>query len=229
MSLPEIPKNYAEAKNVSGILALPMFQKLKQSVEEEYNTKIVFPPIEQVYSALELTPLDEVRVVILGQDPYIGEGQAHGLAFSVNKGVRVPPSLANIFAEIKAHDATFTPSHEGNLTHWAKQGVLLLNTILTVKSGASMSHANRGWERLTDAIIKDVSERRPHVVFMLWGAKAKDKIQLIQNQSKHLILTAMHPSPLAKNASGKPGFLGCDHFRKANVFLKANGLEQVQW
>lgn len=225
----DIPKCYANGKNVQAVLDLPMFQKLRDFVSIEYETKLVYPPKDQVYAALEHTPLEQVKVVILGQDPYIHEGQAHGLSFSVNKGVSIPPSLANIFTEIKNTHPGWKPEHEGNLSHWASQGVLMLNSVLTVRAGSSNSHASKGWERLTDAIIKDISETCPHVVFMLWGQKAKDKAALVSHPDKHLILTAMHPSPLAKTASGKSGFLGCDHFRKANKFLKDKGLSQVVW
>ena len=185
--------------------------------------KTVYPANENIFRATELTPIDTVKVVILGQDPYHGEGQAHGLAFSVQKGMRVPPSLKNIYKELQS-DIGMTPPEHGFLEGWAKQGVLLLNTTLTVEAGQAASHAGQGWEEFTDSIIKQVNVCNHPVVFMLWGSHAQKKANMI-DRDKHLILTAPHPSPL----SAHRGFLGCRHFSKANEFLKQNGQKEIDW
>lgn len=183
-----------------------------------------YPSQNNLFAALRLTPLDQVRVVILGQDPYHGEGQAHGLSFSVPDGVKAPPSLRNIYKEISAsYDGAPIPA-SGNLTHWATQGVLLLNTVLSVRPEQAASHQNRGWESVTDAAIRTVSEQCPHVVFMLWGSHAQKKKALIDS-AKHLVLEAPHPSPL----SAHRGFLGCGHFTTANAYLERMGLAPVDW
>ena len=184
---------------------------------------ILYPPAPDIFTALTLTPFNNVRVVILGQDPYHGAGQAHGLAFSVPAGVKPPPSLKNIYKEL---DATFGPRlrPSGDLTHWARQGVLLLNATLTVRDGAAGSHQNKGWEEFTDSLIRAVNDHHDHVVFMLWGSYAQKKGAFI-DPHKHLILTAPHPSPL----SAHRGFLGCGHFKTANDDLAAHGQTHIDW
>jgi uracil-DNA glycosylase len=177
--------------------------------------------------ALELTPLDEVKVVILGQDPYHGPGQAHGLCFSVQPGVRTPPSLVNIYKELES-DLGIKPARHGFLEHWARQGVLLLNSVLTVEMGRAASHQGKGWERFTDAVIAKVNARAEPVVFMLWGAYAQKKaafVDSIDKGGRHLVLKAAHPSPL----SAHNGFLGCRHFSKANAFLEQHGMKPIDW
>lgn len=189
--------------------------------------KSIFPAEVDRFRALELTPLDRVRVVILGQDPYHGEGQAHGLSFSVRPGVRPPPSLGNIYKELLADLGIARPGH-GFLEHWAEQGVLLLNAVLSVEAGKAASHQKRGWERFTDAVIRTVAAQPQPVVFLLWGAHAQKKAAFIEGVGeggRHLVLKAAHPSPL----SAHNGFLGCRHFSKANAFLKANGLAPIDW
>ncbi|MDO7841634.1 uracil-DNA glycosylase [Sphingomonas immobilis] len=187
----------------------------------------VFPRPAEWFRALDLTPPDQVRVVILGQDPYHGEGQAHGLCFSVQPGVRVPPSLVNIFKELDTDLGLARPSH-GFLESWAKQGVLLLNSVLTVRMGAAASHQGRGWERFTDAVVKAVAAGPRPTVFLLWGAYAQKKAAFIPDVSKggrHLVLKAAHPSPL----SAHNGFLGCGHFSRANAFLREHGRGEIDW
>ena len=183
----------------------------------------IFPSAANWFRALDLTPLDKVRAVILGQDPYHGEGQAHGLCFSVPDGVRPPPSLVNIFKELQS-DLGIRPSAHGFLEHWARQGVLLLNSVLTVEMGQAASHRERGWERFTDAIVRLVNEKRDPVVFMLWGNYAQKKGAFV-DESRHLVLKAPHPSPLSAHS----GFFGCKHFSKANAFLDAHGQPPIDW
>ena len=190
---------------------------------EKAAGKVIYPPGPLIFHALNSTPLGQVRVVILGQDPYHGPGQAHGLCFSVQPGVAPPPSLQNIFKELKRDMNLDVPSH-GYLQHWADQGVLMLNTSLTVEQGMAGSHAKMGWQRLTDRIIELVSERRSDVVFMLWGAHAQSKSKLIDS-TRHLLLTSVHPSPL----SAHRGFIGNGHFSRANQFFKQRGLEPIDW
>ena len=185
--------------------------------------KTIFPPQGAWFRALELTPLDKVRVVILGQDPYHGPGQAHGLCFSVPPGVRPPPSLYNIYKELGIDLGLPRPPH-GFLEHWARQGVLLLNSVLTVEMAKAASHSKKGWEPFTDAIIARVSDKAEPVVFMLWGAYAHKKAANVDN-SRHLLLKAAHPSPLSAHA----GFLGCKHFSQCNAFLVSNGLPPIDW
>lgn len=185
--------------------------------------KTIFPKGSEYFRALDLTPLENVRVVILGQDPYHGPGQAHGLCFSVQPGVRTPPSLVNIYKELQA-DVGFQPVKHGFLEHWAKQGVLLLNSVLTVQQAQAASHRGKGWEQFTDAVIRVVNEECEHVVFILWGAYAQKKASFVDT-SKHLVLKAPHPSPL----SAHNGFFGCRHFSKANQFLLEKGLEPIDW
>ena len=183
----------------------------------------IFPPPSDIFNSLIQTPLPDVKVVIIGQDPYHGEGQAHGLSFSVRKGIRLPPSLRNIYKEIELEYGTW-PSKDGDLTGWANQGVLLLNATLTVESGKAASHQKKGWDVFTDKIIHTVNESCTHVVFLLWGSHAQKKAAFI-DRTKHLVLEAPHPSPL----SAHRGFLGCDHFKKANDYLRANGRNEINW
>lgn len=199
------------------------FQKLMDYVEEERENYIIFPPENLMFNAFHLTPWDSVKVVIIGQDPYHGEGQSHGLCFSVPKGIRKPPSLQNVFKELKDDIGMEIPSH-GNLESWAKQGVLLLNACFTVRKQTPTSHQNKGWEIFTDAVIRKISEEKKNVVFMLWGKFAQQKIGLI-NQDKHLILNAVHPSPM----SVYRGFFGCKHFSKANSYLRSHFVNPIDW
>ncbi|MEY2704007.1 MAG: hypothetical protein RL407_69 [Bacteroidota bacterium] len=207
----------AEAFQDSSFLALTQF------IKREYQAHQIFPPGRQIFSAFWQCPLPSVKVVILGQDPYHGEGQAHGLSFSVIPGVPFPPSLLNIFKELKNDLGVDMPPH-GDLTRWANQGVFLLNATLTVRANQAGSHQHQGWETFTDEVIRTVSRERNHVVFLLWGAFAQKKEELIDS-SKHLILKAPHPSPL----SAHRGFLGCRHFSKANAYLLANQQSPIAW
>jgi uracil-DNA glycosylase len=193
---------------------------------EEANGKRIYPPRGHRLRALELTPLDEVKVVILGQDPYHGPGQANGLCFSVPEGVKVPPSLGNIYKEL-ASDLGIAPPSHGNLEKWARQGVLLLNDSLTVEAGRAGSHQKLGWEAITDAAVAAVAARPEPSVFMLWGSHARNKAARVPGlaQGRHLVLTAPHPSPLSAHS----GFLGCRHFSQANAFLEANGRGAIDW
>lgn len=210
---------------LSEFLLSPKMDELKAFlVEEKKADKIIYPPNHLIFNALNTTPLDRVKVVILGQDPYHGPNQAHGLSFSVQKGVALPPSLRNIFHELHADLGVERPKH-GDLTHWAEQGVLLLNAVLTVEAGQPTSHQKRGWEEFTDHVIDVLNEQREHIVFILWGAYAQRKGQRI-NQDKHLVLKAAHPSPLAAN---RGGFFGCQVFSKSNNYLKQHGIEPIDW
>lgn len=210
------------------------FRQLTQFVHEEYRNCICYPPAKEVFNAFNLCPLNEVKVVILGQDPYHGAGQAEGLCFSVKTGVPLPPSLVNIFKEIK-DDIGVTPQvitspagkkmYDGSLRRWAEQGVFLLNTTLTVREHQAASHQRHGWETFTDAVIKKVSDECPHVVFMLWGGPARSKKRFIDT-SKHLILEAVHPSPLSAN---RGGWFGNHHFSLCNRWLEEHGLEKIEW
>ncbi len=199
------------------------FQELKKFLLDEYSKYKVYPRKGEIFKALELTDFKDVKVVILGQDPYHQPFQAHGLCFSVNKGVRVPPSLVNIYKEIVSDVGGKIPSH-GNLTKWAKEGVLLLNTIMSVRDSSPMSHSNKGWEVFTDRLIKELNDDNNSKVFMLWGAPSRKKKALITNPN-HLVLEASHPSPL----SVYNGFFGCKHFSKANEFLKSKNREVIDW
>ncbi len=204
--------------------AKPYFKELAGFVKGEYASgKAVYPPAKLIFNAFDLCPFTMVKVVILGQDPYHGRGQAHGLSFSVQEGVRVPPSLQNIYKELRSDLALPTPT-TGDLSPWAKQGVLLLNATLTVAEGMPMSHHGKGWEHLTDAAIKALSERREHLVFMLWGKNAQERGRVI-DRSKHLVLEAPHPSPYSASA----GFFGCKHFSLTNEYLKKHGMEPIDW
>ncbi|NHB57220.1 uracil-DNA glycosylase [Acinetobacter sp. 194] len=186
--------------------------------------KVIYPPSSLIFNALNTTPLSQVKAVILGQDPYHGPDQAHGLSFSVQKGLALPPSLRNIFHELNS-DLGIPASKHGDLTQWAQEGVLLLNSVLTVEAGQPTSHQKRGWEDFTDAVIDVLNEQRKHIVFILWGAYAQRKGQRI-DQNKHLVLKAAHPSPLAAN---RGGFFGCKAFSKTNNYLKQNGIEPINW
>ncbi len=212
-------------KNVlSDEIAKPYFSELYNRLDAEYQTANVFPAKENVLRALNLTPYDNVRVVILGQDPYHGKGQANGLAFAVNHGVKLPPSLINVYAEIESDLNVKMPRGVGTLLGWQRQGVLLLNTTLTVRESQPFSHSTYGWQTFTDAVISALSRRDEPIVFMLWGAPAKQKAILI-DKSKHKILYAPHPSPL----SAHRGFFGCKHFSLANEFLLSNGYDPIYW
>jgi uracil-DNA glycosylase len=190
---------------------------------EREKGRTIFPRASNWFRALDLTPLDRVRVVILGQDPYHGPGQAHGLCFSVPPGVRPPPSLMNIFKELQS-DLGIAPGSHGLLEHWARQGVLLLNSVLTVEMGQAASHREKGWERFTDAVVRLVNEKSDPVVFILWGSYAQKKAAFVDT-SRHLVLKAPHPSPLSAHS----GFFGCRHFSKANAFLESKGLAPIDW
>lgn len=190
--------------------------------KEKREGKVIYPPGSLIFNAFASTPFNDVKVVILGQDPYHGEGQAHGLSFSVPDGVAVPPSLKNIYREIE-NDLGVRIEKNGNLSGWAAQGVFLLNAVLTVRAGIAASHSSIGWNHFTDAVIKALSERKEHLVFMLWGNFAKSKAELIDS-SRHLILCAAHPSPLARGA-----FFGCRHFSQCNNYLISHGKEPIDW
>ena len=196
---------------------------LREFLKQEYFTKTIYPPMNDIFNALKYTSYENTRVVILGQDPYHGDGQAHGLCFSVKAGVKFPPSLQNIFKELNAEYGMPSPK-TGELSGWAKQGVLLLNTTLTVREAQAASHKGHGWEILTDKIISLINEKSESVVFILWGGHARAKKSLITN-SHHLILESAHPSPL----SAYNGFFGCNHFKLANEFLKKNGEAEIDW
>ncbi len=199
------------------------YLRLRVFLKAEYSTHTIYPPMEDIYNALKITDYNDVKAVILGQDPYHGEGEAHGLAFSVKKGVKIPPSLLNIYKELHNSLACYIPNN-GYLEKWARQGVLLLNTALTVRKDIANSHSGKGWELLTDFIIKELNKREKPMVFMLWGNNAKSKAWFIDS-NKHLVLTSVHPSPL----SASRGFFGCNHFKKANDFLVKNGQTAIDW
>lgn len=201
----------------------PYFQPLASFVHEAYEKGAVYPPKVQVFSAFETADLPDIKVVILGQDPYHQKGQAHGMCFSVNPGVKIPPSLQNIFQELNTDLGCYIPDN-GYLMPWAEQGVFLLNTILTVYDSKPMSHARQGWETFTDHAIEKINSKNDPVVFLLWGRPARAKAQMI-DRSKHLVLEAAHPSPL----SAYNGFFGCRHFSKANDFLTSHGKQAVSW
>ncbi len=201
----------------------PYYRTLYETVRREYKTRTIYPPAADLFSAFHLTPLENVRVVILGQDPYHEEGQAHGLCFSVRPGVEIPPSLHNIYEELHT-DIGFRIPNNGFLESCAKQGVLLLNSVLTVRAHAAFSHANIGWQNFTDRVLEIVDRQPGPIVFLLWGKPARDKKRLLGNP-EHLILEAPHPSPL----SAYRGFFGCRHFSKANDFLQAHGAAPIDW
>lgn len=201
----------------------PSYIALREFLKTEYFTRTVYPPMHDIFNAMKKTAFDDIKVILLGQDPYHEEGQAMGLSFSVPKGKEKPPSLVNIYKEIERETGDVMPEH-GDLNGWAKQGVLLLNTVLTVRAHAANSHKGKGWESFTDGIIKKISEKRENVVFLLWGGNARAKKPLI-DASKHLILECAHPSPL----SAYNGFFGCGHFIKANEYLIRHGKLPVIW
>lgn len=201
----------------------PYFKSLYDFVQKEYLTKSIFPSSENIFWAFEQCPFEKVKIVIIGQDPYHKQGQAHGLCFSVPVGTKIPPSLANIYKEIE-NDLGEQMPNSGDLTSWAKQGVLLLNATLTVEAHKAGSHQKRGWEEFTDNVIKKLSTEKENLVFLLWGAYAQNKAELI-DASRHLILKAPHPSPL----SAHRGFFGSKHFSKTNLFLKSKGIAEIKW
>jgi len=201
----------------------PYFEQLTNFVRQEYETRKIFPPSRLIFNAFDFCPFDKLKVVLLGQDPYHGIGQAHGLCFSVNDGVPLPPSLQNMYKEI-ADDLHIIPYPNGNLERWAKQGVFLLNATLTVRANIAGSHQGKGWEQFTDAVIQKIAEQKENVVFLLWGNYAIQKSRTI-DPFKHKILTAPHPSPL----SAYRGFFGCKHFSQTNKYLIEKGLEPIDW
>ena len=202
----------------------PYFLEIVTTLRMEKNAgKIIYPPGGLMFNAFDTTPFDKVKVVLLGQDPYHGKGQAHGLCFSVQNGVNPPPSLVNVFKELNADVGVHIPAH-GNLTKWAKQGVLLLNASLTVRANEPMSHSKIGWSDFTDVVIRKVSELKEHVVFLLWGKFAQEK-QILIDETKHLVLKAAHPSPY----SATNGFFGCRHFSKTNEYLIQHGIAPIDW
>ncbi len=218
--MPDLPESWQQA--LSGEFAKPYFQQLMAFVDEQRAAGPVFPAPEDVFTALQLTPLDEVKVLILGQDPYHGVGQAQGLAFSVRPGVRVPPSLQNIYKELR-DDVGFSAPRHGDLRSWARQGVLLLNAVLTVRQAEANSHAGKGWETFTDAVIKAVNAKPERVVFVLWGAYARKKAKLITG-TQHVILESAHPSPLSVTK-----FMGTKPFSQVNAALSDAGRDPVEW
>lgn len=202
----------------------PYFGKLASFVRSAYSAGVVYPPAKNIFEAFNRTPFDRVKVVIIGQDPYHEPNQAHGLCFSVQDGVRLPPSLVNIYKELEDEYGTPFLNRSGDLSHWADQGVLLLNATLTVNAGCAGSHQGKGWEMFTDAVIAKLSEGRDNLVFLLWGSYARRKGAVIDRR-RHLVLECAHPSPL----SVYRGFFGCGHFRKANEYLAEHGLPQINW
>lgn len=210
-------------KILEGEFKKSYYLQLREFLKAEYSSYTIYPGMYDIFNALKLTSYDDVKAVILGQDPYHEPGQAHGLAFSVKEGIALPPSLKNIYKELNA-DLGIPIPEKGDLTKWAQQGVLLLNTALTVRRGQANSHKGKGWEIFTDRIIEVMNEREKPVVFILWGANARAKTALITNPV-HKILTCAHPSPL----SAHNGFFGCRHFSKCNEFLKQNGIDEIDW
>lgn len=208
---------------LEGEFAKEYYQKLRKFLINEYRTKVIYPKMENIFSALKFTSYKDTRVLILGQDPYHGPGQAHGLAFSVNPGIKTPPSLLNMYKELKDELEVYIPNN-GYLVPWAKQGVLLLNTALTVRAGEANSHSGMGWEIFTDNIIKHLNDRIEPVIFVLWGNNARKKKDYITGR-QHFILEAPHPSPL----SASKGFFGCGHFKKINELLKKIGENEINW
>lgn len=217
-----IENDWLEA--IQGEFRKPYYKELFQFVKEEYNRTVVYPPADDIFNALHFTPLKDVKVLVLGQDPYHNENQAHGLSFSVPTTQKdIPPSLQNIYKELQEDLGCYIPNN-GYLKKWAEQGVLLLNTVLTVRAHQANSHQGKGWEQFTDAIIQAVNAQDRPVVYMLWGRPAQNKIPMLTND-KHLILKAPHPSPL----SAYRGFFGCKHFSQANAFLEKNGAKPIDW
>ena len=223
----EISAMYKISKEWDEILkqefSSPSYVTLREFLKQEYSSRTIYPSMYDIFNSMKNTPLSNIKVVIIGQDPYHEQGQAMGLSFSVPKGQKIPPSLVNIYKEIENETGEKMPDH-GDLTRWAKQGVLLLNTVLTVREHQANSHKGKGWEEFTDGVIKKVSELTKNVVFLLWGANARSKKALIDT-SKHLVLETVHPSPL----SAYNGFFGCGHFSKANEYLISKGVEPIKW
>jgi len=220
-SKPRIEESWWE--KIGDEFSKPYFASLKAFLQSEKKSgKIIFPPGPEIFNAFNSTPFDKVKVVIIGQDPYHGQGQAHGLCFSVRKGIAIPPSLVNIYKELKS-DLGLEPARHGNLQNWADQGVLLLNAILTVESNLAASHHGKGWEEFTDAAIRALNENRSGIVFLLWGNYAQKKGEFIDSV-KHLVLKSAHPSPFSANR-----FLGCRHFSKSNEYLESRGTLKVDW
>jgi uracil-DNA glycosylase len=201
----------------------PYFVELSKFIHEAYETKTIFPPKDKVFSAFEACDYKDVKVVILGQDPYHEIHQAHGMCFSVNPGIKIPPSLVNIYKELQDDEGCYIPNN-GYLMPWAKQGVFLLNTVMTVEEGKANSHAGKGWEIFTDHTIQKLNEKQSPIVFLLWGRNARSKASMI-DRNRHLVLECAHPSPL----SAYHGFFGCKHFSRANAFLKEHGKEPIDW
>ena len=201
----------------------PYYKQLRAFLKQEYSSRRIYPDMNDIFNALKYTSFEDTRVVIIGQDPYHGYGQAHGLCFSVKKGVTPPPSLKNIFKELKDDVSKPIPEH-GELTEWAKQGVLLLNTVLTVREGCPNSHKDKGWENFTDRVILELNKKTTPVVFLLWGANAEKKARIITNPIHYKLIT-VHPSPLSCHR----GFFGCKHFSKTNEILRKNNLEEIKW
>ena len=218
---PQIEESWKN--NLTNEFSQPYFYSLKQFLVEEKKQYTLYPPGSQIFAAFDKTPYDSVKVVILGQDPYHGKGQAHGLCFSVPPGIKAPPSLVNIFKEIQNDLGIPIPSH-GNLSAWTSQGILLLNATLTVRANQPGSHQNKGWETFTNSVIKNLSDHREGLVFLLWGKFAQAKEELIDSANHH-VLKAAHPSPYSANA----GFFGCRHFSKTNQILKEQGKEEINW
>ncbi len=218
---PQIEESWLEALRED--FSSEYFNSLKAFIKEEKKKYVIYPPGNKMFTAFNLCPLPSVKVVIIGQDPYHGPGQAHGLSFSVPEGIKIPPSLRNIYKEINS-DLGIPIPKTGNLEKWAGEGVLMLNAILSVRAHEAASHHGKGWETFTDKAIKTVSDLRAGIVFLLWGKFAQDK-QVLIDTNKHFILTSAHPSPL----SASRGFLGCKHFSKTNQILKENGIEEIDW
>jgi uracil-DNA glycosylase len=210
-------------EKLSGEFSKGYFLQRTEFVRNEYQTQVVFPPAREIFRAFDCCEFEQVKVVVIGQDPYHGPGQANGLCFSVRPGIKMPPSLVNIFKEIESDlGKPFPPN--GDLERWARQGVLLLNATLTVRAATAGSHQNKGWETFTDAVIREISENRTNVVFLLWGSYAQKKGEII-NRSKHLVLASPHPSPFSAHS----GFFGNKHFSKTNAYLKVKGLPEIDW
>lgn len=209
---------------MAGEFDLPYYKQLREFLKQEYFTKEIYPDMNNIFNAMKHASYSDIKAVILGQDPYHEPGQAHGLSFSVKRGIEPPPSLKNIYKEISSDLGLTMPNGIGELTCWARQGVLLMNAVLTVRRGQANSHRGKGWEIFTDRVISLLNEREKPIVFLLWGGNAKQKIPLITNPN-HLILTSVHPSPL----SAYNGFFGCKHFSKCNEFLTAHGEQPIDW
>jgi len=208
---------------LQGEFEMPYFQQLTLFVKSEYASGLVYPPAKEIFRAFDSCDFETLKVVIIGQDPYHGEGQANGLSFSVHEGVKIPPSLVNIFKEIHQDLGKPAPPN-GDLGRWARQGVLMLNATLTVRASSPGSHQNKGWEVFTDSVIRKISDEKEHVVFLLWGAYAQKKGEVI-DRNKHAVLVSAHPSPF----SADRGFFGCKHFSKVNAYLKSKGLKEIDW